>query len=36
MRCELCELMYREGIKPEAIKLNLFEAVDLIIKRSLK
>jgi hypothetical protein len=28
--------MYREGIKPEAVKLNLFEAVDLIIKRSLK
>jgi D-glycero-D-manno-heptose 1,7-bisphosphate phosphatase len=32
MRCELCDLMYNEGIKPEAIKLNLPEAADYIIK----
>jgi D-glycero-D-manno-heptose 1,7-bisphosphate phosphatase len=32
MRCELCELMYREGIKPDVIKINLFEAADSILK----
>ena len=32
MRCELCDLMYNDGIKPDAIKLNLLEAVDLILK----
>ena len=32
MRCELCDLMYNDGIKPDAIKLNLLEAVDFILK----
>ena len=32
MRCELCDLMYNEGIKPDAIKLNLLEAADFILK----
>lgn len=32
MRCELCNLMHNEGIKPEAIKLNLLKAADFIIK----
>ena len=32
MRCELCNLMHNEGINPEAIKLNLLEAADFIIK----
>ena len=32
MRCELCDLMYNEGIKPDAIKLNILEAADFIIK----
>ena len=25
MRCEICNLMYNEGIKPEAIKPNLLK-----------
>jgi len=32
MRCELCDLMYNEGIKPEAIKPNILAAADYIIK----
>ena len=32
MRCELCDLMYNEGIKPDVIKLNILEAADYIIK----
>ena len=32
MRCELCELMYNERIKPEVIKLNLLEAAESIMK----
>ena len=32
MRCELCNLMHSEGVKPEAIKLHLLEAADFIIK----
>jgi len=32
MRCELCDLMYNEGIKPEVIKSNLLEAADYILK----
>jgi histidinol phosphatase-like enzyme len=32
MKCELCELMYNEGVKPEAIKQNLSEAADYILK----
>ena len=32
MKCELCNLMYNEGVKPEAIKLNLLEAADYILK----
>jgi histidinol-phosphate phosphatase family protein len=32
MRCELCDLMYNEGIKPDVIKLNLLESADYILK----
>ena len=32
MKCELCNLMYNEGVKPEVIKLNLLEAADYILK----
>jgi D-glycero-D-manno-heptose 1,7-bisphosphate phosphatase len=32
MKCELCDLMYNEGIKPDVIKLNLLESADYIIK----
>jgi histidinol-phosphate phosphatase family protein len=32
MRCELCDLMYNEGIKPEAIKANILAAADYIMK----
>ena len=32
MRCEMCDLMYNEGIKPEVIKTNLLTAADFIIK----
>lgn len=32
MRCEICNLIYNEGIKPEAIKPNLLEAADFILK----
>ena len=32
IRCELCDLMYNEGIKPDVIKLNLLESADYILK----
>jgi hypothetical protein len=32
MRCELCNLMYNEGIKPEAVKPDLLAAADFILK----
>ena len=32
MRCELCNLMHNEGVKPEAIKLDLLAAADFILK----
>lgn len=32
MRCELCDLMRNEGVKPEVIKPNLLAAADYIIK----
>lgn len=34
MRCELCDLMYNEGIKPDVIKLSILEAADFILNRS--
>jgi D-glycero-D-manno-heptose 1,7-bisphosphate phosphatase len=32
MRCELCNLMYNEGVKPEAVKPDLLAAADFILK----
>ena len=32
MKCEHCKLMYNEGVKPEAIKPDLPEAADFILK----
>ena len=32
MHCQLCALMYNEGVKPEAIKPDLPEAADFILK----
>jgi len=31
MRCELCDLMDSQGVKPDAIKLNITEATDYIL-----
>ncbi len=32
MRCELCDLMSNEGIRPDVIKLNITEAADYILE----
>ena len=32
MHCELCHLMYNEGVKPETVKSDLLEAADFILK----
>jgi len=32
MHCQLCALMYNEGVKPETVKPDLLEAADFILK----
>jgi FMN phosphatase YigB (HAD superfamily) len=32
MHCQLCTLMYNEGVKPEAVKSDLPEAADFILE----